>query len=507
MGQENPNKFKNILFLMVDQMRADCLGCAGHPVVKTPNLDGLAAKGVRFSRAYAQHPQCAPSRASLFTGRYPHANGSISNHTPMGDTETTLGELFLRAGYRSIAIGKTHLFPKKIASSFSETLLTEGQQSDAADPEVLHPDYKKWIRENGYWETLKAVYAGHSSEAYRSSFQAVPNPLPVEAYMDGWVGDRAVEMIDTLVPEEPFFLFVSFPGPHNPFDVPEPYASLYDPGNIPLPESFGEDLSVKPPQHQEYKVRGRRNIGANYEKLDEESLQRVMAQYYGNISLIDDQIGKIIDALTRRGLDENTLILFTSDHGELLGDHGLLLKSTDAYPMLYDVSLRVPLVIKIPELPSPDRGMNSMVELIDIAPTLLDWAGVQNTSWMQGMSLAPYLWRKDAIIERNTVFAESGSVKMIRNSRYKLVYYPGQDYGELYDLEADQNEIKNLYSDNKYKELRNSMIRILLDRLIYSEGPLHGESAKGVAYWKASYPSPFKDSPRKDKRKLPDRQS
>jgi arylsulfatase A-like enzyme len=490
MKQKKP---MNIVIMLADQLRADCVGCYGNSIIKTPNCDRLAAEGTRFENAFAQHPQCVPSRAAVLTGRYPHVNGAISNHCAMGNHELTIGEYLQQYDYRSIGVGKLHIYSEKEKTGFTETMLCGGQQSDAVTPEVLREDYKKWLRENGYWQDAIKAYEIHNTKEYWENFRANVNPMPSEAYIDTWVGDQAVEYIKKQNPNQPFFMFVGFPNPHIPFDAPEPYASMYDPATVPLPDTFEMDLSNKPPQHAAYRRRGRKE---NYEKLDESRLRKVISLYYGSITLVDDQVGKVLNALEEQHLMENTIVVFVSDHGELLGHYGMLIKSIDAYPMLYDVGIRVPLIIRAPRDNSRAPGSNAgnvvreQVELIDLYSTVLESASIEIPPQVQGQSLRECLFGGPAP-KRTYVFSESGAVKTIRGERYKLVYYPGQPYGELYDIIKDPIERNNLYDNDEYRETRDVMIVDLLDRLIYTEAPLHGESKRGPAYWRKLYTMPF----------------
>lgn len=484
----------NVVVVLADQLRADCVGCYGNSIVKTPHIDRLANAGTRFSWAFSQHPQCAPSRASLLTGRYPHTNGSISNFTATGDHERTLGERYRAAGYQSVGVGKLHLFKEKQEAGFSDLMVSGGQHSGSTDAECLDEDYKNWMRERGHWDALKEAYAQRADPNYRLNFQCKVSPLPPDLYIDGWVGNRAVEFIEAQSATRPFFMFVGLPNPHNPFEPPEPYASIYDPSGMPIPESFQSDLSKKPPQHLAYKKFGRAGMGSNYELLTEEALRQVIAYYYASITLVDDQVGKIIDALEAKGIMDDTVVVFLSDHGELLGDHGMLLKSTDAYPILYDNCLHVPLIFRVPGAPA-GQVVESAVELVDLAPTILEATGLEMAPEFQGFSLLDALHGGDAPT-REWVFCETGAVKMLRGGGYKLVYYPGQTYGELYDLNSDPHEMNNLWMESEYADVRSRMIIALLDRLIGAEGALHGESMRGPAYWKLMHHLPFKNQAR-----------
>jgi arylsulfatase A-like enzyme len=487
LRQQPDRPVTNVVLILADQLRADCVGCYGNPVIRTPHIDALAASGTRFSRTFSQHPQCAPSRAALLTGRYPHANGSTSNYTAMSPTETTLGERFIAAGYNSVAVGKLHIFDDKEARSFTDTQLCGGQHSGATTPDCLREDYKNWLRENGYWEKAQEAYAIHGTDAYWDNFQANVNPLPAEAYIGSWVGDRAVDAISAQSADTPFFLFVGLPNPHMPFDCPQPYASMYDSADMPVPASFHDrDLSGKPPQHAAFRREGRR---VNYEHMTEAQLRQATAYYYGATTLVDEQVGKIVSALTEQGFGDNTVVAFCSDHGELLGAFGMLTKSIDEYPMLYDCGLHVPLIVSTPDQQAP-QVCDDLVELIDLCPTLLAAAGQAVAPEIQACSLLPAL-EGGAGPGHAYVFAESGAVKMLRGERWKLVHYPGQTYGELYDLAADPEEISNRYDDPGVAEIQATLERALLDRMIANEGPLHGESKRGAAYWRRQYKAPF----------------
>jgi len=472
--------------MLSDQLRADCVGCYGNPIIQTPHIDDLAKQGVRFSQAFCQHPQCVPSRASILSGRYPHINGAISNHTAIGEHETTMGEYFRDAGYRSIAVGKLHMYDDKKEAGFTDTMLCEGQQSDATDPECLHEDYKNWLKKNGYWSDAQKAYAIHGTDEYWDNFQANVNPMPAEAYIDSWVGDRAVDYIQNQSQDEPFFMFVGFPNPHVPFDAPEPYASMYKPEDVPLPPTFNLDLSDKPPHHLAYKQKGRK---VNYENLDEDRLRKVIALYYASITLVDDQVGKAVSALKKHNFWDNTLVIFLSDHGELLGYYGMLIKSVDEYPILCDVGLHVPLIMRSPQ-GSQNRVLDNLIELVDLCPTVLDRAGLDIAPEIQGHSQCQAL-SGGAPYTREYIFAESGSVKTIRSQTHKLVYYPDQSYGEIYNLKQDPHETQNLYNNPNHRDLQNRLTTALLDKLISQEGALHGESKRGPAYWNQLHSLPF----------------
>ena len=209
----------NIVVILSDQLRADCVGCYGNSIVHTPHIDALAASGTQFGQAFCQHPQCAPSRASILTSRYPHINGCTSNYVALGDHERTLPEYLRSHGYRTVGTGKLHLSKNKLQSGFDELIQTEGQRSGATDPEILHEHYKEWLKANGHWETAVEAFAMHGRPEYLEGFRAAVNPLPEDAYFDGWVGDRTTELIERHPVEHPLFLFMGLPTPHIPLCV------------------------------------------------------------------------------------------------------------------------------------------------------------------------------------------------------------------------------------------------------------------------------------------------
>ena len=220
-------------------------------------------------------------------------------------------------------------------------------------------------------------------------------------------------------------------------------------------------------------------------------MQRIIAYYYGSISLVDTQVGKILEALEQRGMLRDTLIVFSSDHGEFLGRHGLLQKGIDEYPMLYDDLIHVPLIVRRPGAPR-GRVVEQQVETMDICPTVLDWAGLDVRPEIQGHSLLSTVSGGEPH-HREFILSQSGAVKALRGDRFKLVYYPGQTYGELYDVKEDPGEMENLFGSSSHRAVREEMIRRLIDRLIESEGPRHGESLRGPAYWRKQYQLPFED--------------
>ena len=463
-------KRPNILFIMTDEQRGDCLGCYGNPVLRTPHIDSIAARGVRFDRGYVQNPMCMPARMAIMTGRYCSEHGCNINCTgiPAHEQEHTFMRYLRDAGYYTAAIGKMHMMPKWGPFGFRYLDLVEGQ----ADVNNQYTDYLK---------AKGLLGKQHKAKGEKLPFGIYTNALPAEENIDAFIGRRAVRWLEQWDGEEPFFLWVSFCNPHFPFDPPEPYDTMYDPAGVPLPIWREGELDKKPPQRQLQKERG-------YDKATEPILRKMVANYYGLISLLDDQVGRILHVLEERGLMENTLIAFTSDHGDLLGDHLLLHKSGVTF---YEGSVRVPFIVSYPPAFPQGGTCGELVETIDLPATFLDIAGVMPPETMQGRSLVGLAegkvpnWREDAFCEIDLRINplmhgprdpnSRDYVAMITTKEWKYVHLPNLGIGELYDLVNDPHELANLFYEPAYAAKVNEMRLRLLNRLMNNQRPYIGE--------------------------------
>jgi arylsulfatase len=291
----------NILFIMTDEQRGDCLGCYGNPVLRTPHIDSIAENGVRFERGYVQNPMCMPARMAIMTGRYCSEHGCNINCTgiPKHEQEHTVMQYLRDAGYYTAAIGKMHMMPKWGPFGFRYLDLVDGQ----ADVNNQYTDYLKAKGLDG---------VQHEAKGEVFPFGIYTNALPAEENIDAFIGRRAVRWLENWIGDQPLFLWVSFCNPHFPFDPPEPYDTMYDPAEVPLPVWREGEMEKKPTQRQLQRERG-------YDQVTEPVLRKMVANYYGLISLIDDQVGGILRVLEEKGMADNTLIAFTSDHGDHLG--------------------------------------------------------------------------------------------------------------------------------------------------------------------------------------------
>lgn len=419
-------KQPNILFITTDQQRWDCVHANGNDIIRTPAMDRLAAEGARFTHSYTSAAACVPSRATWITGQYPHTHGATDtsgrHFLPPGTP--TLMSLLSAAGYHTVGVGKMHFFPWNELWGFDLRVTGEGYEDD---------DYSRMLKEKG----LFGQQVGHHTPGFGDACKAVPSPLHEDDQLDGWVGKRGVDMLRERA-QDPFFLWVSFNGPHEPWDPPAPYDRLYRPEDMPPRRAAHDEFARIPPSIRPAAA----DMGIEHIDLtaiDDGFLARIKALYYGKISHIDRWVGVLLRVLDEKGLAENTLVVFTSDHGELLGDHRLFYKCY----LPCEADMRVPLLIRWPQR-FKSGICNAFTGSVNLMPTLLDAAGVSIPSSCQGESLLPLLEGKQAGGPEYVVsYAEPGRYR-IRDRRYAYTRYPDQTMDTLYDLERDPWELDNL---------------------------------------------------------------
>ncbi len=452
MESERPN----ILLIMTDQMRPDSLGCYGNPVAITPNIDGLAKRGVVFDACYVQNPLCCPSRYSILTGRYPHCHGVLSNWYGPRPGETSFAHQLSRVGYRTGAIGKMHLTPWHDTFGFGGRIIAESKfHVDCPD------DYERFLNIHG---TSRSRMYDFGSEQYIRNCTAVKSKLPQELHIDAFVGRSNCEYLGQI--PEPFCLFTSFLGPHNPYDPPSPYDELFVDKELP-PRNMGNDEVRRKPREAYDYINRRLNWPFKTDELTDEQLQITKAYYYANNTLIDDWIGQMVQVIRDRGLYDNTVVIFTSDHGDMLGDHGLVYKQC-----FYEQCVRAPLIVSSPRF-KPGRT-EALVESIDLFNTICELAGAWPGEGRQGRSLVSLLADGDARrVHRSSVFSENYFGRMVRHKDHKMVYYPGKPYGELYDLRNDPLEQENLWDALKETPVAHQLRSHLLEWSFASEDALH----------------------------------
>lgn len=462
---------------MTDQMRADCLSAMGHPVVKTPHLDALAGDGVLFREAYVQAAVCGPSRMCFYTGRYPHATRSPWNEVPLPGDEQTMGHYFSRAGYRTALCGKTHYTPDPFTDPQSQP--DDGIRLDTlAGMETWELNdgrgagWMQYLRDKGYRDKVAsnpfAVDMPADADKDRSAY---PTQVRKEDSDTAYITDRAIDfMKDTG--DTPWFLHLSYYKPHQPTVAPYPYNEMYDPADSPSPNRIPEELENPHPFHIPYRTERK---GVDY---DEEHIWRQRrATYYGLITEIDDHLGRLFDHMKATGLWDNTLILFTSDHGEYMGDHWMFEKE-----LFYDEAYRVPFIIRDPR-PEADatRGTecDGFVESLDAVPTFLNACGLDTPEAIQGRSLTQWLhgetpadWRTEVHADWDFRFywtpkklgmpPDKCRGWMIRDHRFKYWHFNGMP-DVLFDLEKDPQELHNIAEDPDYADVIQDYLLKLID--------------------------------------------
>lgn len=491
----------NILLICTDQHRFDVLGCYGNAHVKTPHIDRLAAEGVLFEQSYTPNPVCAPTRASIVTGRYPRAHGLWANGVPLPVHERFFTRALADAGYDCGLVGKLHL-----AACFRGR--TEPRYDDgfsffqwAHDPTHGSPEnaYHRWLERN-----YPDLYAAASSRGFgREGHAAVRfDTMPVEAHYTRWVAEETIRFLRAPSGErhaggasggageaEPFFLWTNFFDPHHPFVAPQEYLDRYDAATLPLPVGREGELASKPPILLDASQKSYAGFAKGYAEYAPDEIREVVRAYYAMVSFIDDEVGRIVAALEAEGLRESTLIVFTSDHGEMLGDHRLMLKG----PMMYEGAVHVPLILTWPgRLPKGERR-GGFVSLVDLCATVLDAARLPDLPASQGMSLLPVArgeapardWALCEYRDSGHPYDPPVHVTMLRRGQHKLVVHHGPPAtarprsGELYDLAVDSQELTNLWDDPRCRELRTALQEHLLDVLVATED----RSQPREAYW------------------------
>ena len=473
---------RNIIVVMTDQQRPDFMAGEGFPLDTMPRVDALATEGVRFRKAYTPVPLCLPARCSYLTGRFPRAHGVRIHTMAEPRYERDLVDLLNDAGYTTALVGKDHTYRQGALRGSCSPPATGyhfhmyGWYVD----EMAHPDPALRARQEEYWRWMRGLAHGISE---------VPTPFPARLQQPVRVVDAAIELLEQMR-REPFYLFLGIDPPHSPYQVPEPYFSLFPPGEIPPPAAGREVL-----EGRNFQWRFSRRLIEEYFPDPERLVPRYRANYCGMLRLIDDQVGRLLDFLDRSGLSESTVVLFTSDHSDYAGDYGLHRKGVG----LPENLVRIPMVWRGPGIaPRPQPGM-AHVSLVDVLPTLCGMLGLEPPPGVQGRDLWPLLSGAGDGAEFDSMYAEAGvegrpyeaeddpplrggsftlkSVgtwnelndvtqtgkwKMVVKGDWKLVVDP---YGarELYDLKADPHELRNLANDpahsGRRQELTEELVR------------------------------------------------
>ncbi len=485
----------NIILITSDQQRADCNGFE-NPEVMTPHLDQLARDGTRFSACMTPNLVCQPSRASILTGLLPLTHGVWDNGV---DLDPRVGEAgfagtLARAGYRSAFIGKAHFATK---TTFAPTGTPECSRSQAKyGPRWFGPymgfehvelcvlghlhrtrpldrppmgHYERWLIARGENEEGLKSWAAETRPGTGAA-QTWSSALPVAWHSSSWVGDRAIDLLARHDRKKPLAMWVSFPDPHHPFDCPEPWSLMYDPKSLTLPRHRKKDLERRPwwhkasleskPQLTDPVMLKFRAEGSRVPDQTDAQLAEMTANYFGMISLIDHNVGRILAALDDLGYAENTLVVYTTDHGDMLGNHGLYLKG----PTPYEDLMRVTLIARGPGVVK-GKVVGEPVSTLDLPATFYDYAGASAPHELQGRSLARLIAGKSET--RDTAYSEwhvhpsrcgvALNLRTVRTRTHKCTFELVSGAGELYDLKNDPKEMNNLFDDPGYTKLKKEL--------------------------------------------------
>ena len=524
----------NFLLFITDQQRADHLGCYGNTVNQTPHIDAIAARGTRFDRAYVACPVCMPNRASLMTGRMPSVHGVRHNGIPLSLGATTFVSLLRNAGYRTALLGKGHL---QNFEGLAPEIVWQNPGTGARPPDDLidadrdrrvGPDYDNewtpyWIDRPDHHVKLPYYDFEHvrlctlhgdqvhgdygrwltehhaDPDSLRGPDNAIPDPrysapqawrtrIPEDLYSTSYVADRTIDYLDAHAAQragESFFIQCSFPDPHHPFTPPGRYWDMYDPDDVELPASFFANQDPPPIAHvrAHQRAEGERSPYAPF-TVSEREAREIIALTYGQMTMIDDAVGRVVARLDELGLADNTVIAFTSDHGDWMGDHGIMLKG----PLHYQGLLRVPFIWADPQAAKGTEGAGrglaceGLASTIDIPATFLDRAGLAPYNGIQGHSLcdtiadptANPIPRTGLLIEEDALrpnfgFDERPRVRTLVTQRHRLSLWLNSEWGEFYDLADDPHELTNLWDDPIASALKADLIEQLTHEIIANQ--------------------------------------
>jgi arylsulfatase A-like enzyme len=511
----------NIVFIITDQHRADHLGCYGNPIVKTPNIDGIAARGLAFDRFYVSSPICMPNRATIMTGKMPSANGVPTNGLPLPVESTTFVDLLRAEGYQTALVGKSHLQnmvttyvedwnypdpppgtppPPALRESLKRRITGPVYEAERADLWIADPHRAVITPFYGFDQVRFANLHGDRVQGHYTAWlaqrtndpdslrgpdnaldrgaiaapQAWRTRMPEALYPTTFVQEMGIEMLERFAeqPDRPFFLQYSFPDPHHPFTPPGRYWDMYDPDSIPVPASHGAD-HVDPSSffhrfHRDLaEGRAKRERVHPYACTAREA-QESIALTYGMISMIDDAVGRLLAKLSELGMAEDTIVIFTSDHGDMMGDHGLMLKHGFAYESL----IRVPFVWDDPQ-GGPTGRTDLLSGSIDIGATVLGRLGLAPPNGVQGFDLMPAVRDggaplREAMLVEEDQFPVNANLdhymrmRTLVTGRWRLTFWEHDPLGELFDREADPLELRNLWNDPGSQDVKRELFELML---------------------------------------------
>ncbi len=445
----NKEQKANILLIHADQHRADCLGAYGNKEISTPNIDQLASEGITYRNSFCPFPVCTPSRYSLLSGLYVHQHLGWTNHSTLPNGIATLPKLLKEAGYHTEAVGKMHFSPTYLDVGFSKMTLAEQNGPGRHDD-----DYHRYLQSLELYDQIDlmdqvAEYRKDAPDEYWQSFGALDSNLSEEHHSTTWIAKRALESINSWSKNSTNFLMVGFIKPHHPFDPPKPWSHCYDFSQLSLLPGWTENpLKSDMDYYKGFFPDG---------ELTKKRMKQILSMYYASISQIDYQVGRIIESLKNQKIYDNTMIIYTSDHGDYMGYHNLLLKGNH----LYEPLVKVPLIIKYPkhEKITVSNGQQ-LVNNIDLAPTILKSCNLDVPREMKGVDL-------NCPQQHSTIFAEARGEYMARKEDRKLLLCRDEKQSMYFDLKNDPFEMNNLYEDERYSDEIDELRKEIVDWILF----------------------------------------
>ncbi len=467
MTQERPN----IIFIITDQQRFDTIAALGYDFMDTPNLDRLVKEGVSFTGCHVTAASCAPARASLFKGYFPHTTGILKNADRW---RRSWIELLNESGYHCTNVGKMHTWPFETPLGFDERYVVENKDR-YLEGRYYFDEWDKALRFRGLVKQQRELY--RKLDDYADRLGAFEWELPEDTHPDNFVGDMACWWLDAHpnTDPKPLFLQIGFPGPHPPYDPVMRYAEPYLEKELPLYEVSQEELENQPPPFQELRDH---NSKIDHDSVimplqpSQEQRHRQRAYYCANVTMIDEKVGQIVESLDRNGYLDNSVIIFTSDHGDCLTDHGHSQKWT-----MYDLITQIPLIVWSPGRFPAGHVVDSLCQQMDLGPTILDLAGIETPDTMEAITMLPAM-KGEAWDGRPYVYAEQAKdgilthadfMTMVRSDRWKIVHFLDEPYGQLFDMKNDPQEVNNLWDCPDHQSAKQEMLAELREWRIRSQ--------------------------------------
>ncbi|TXT67439.1 MAG: putative Arylsulfatase [Promethearchaeota archaeon] len=511
----------NILLIICDQQRRDHLSCynGGNIPLKTPNIDSIGEKGIRFTNFYCNNPICMPNRSTIFTGQYPSIHGVTTNGRNLSEGTETFAEILRRNGYHTASFGKIHLnyFGAPYGEKYNnptrsqefvyekdyKNLTHRSPYFGLEETKIIsghgtflgHPDYKKWmiekLKRNENLQAKLNIKSGSSDKTLERKIkkcfhfiikecdveiQVFKHKVPEELYSTNFVKETTIGFLNRFAQgkykKDNFFCFCSFPDPHAPFTPPGKYFDMYNPEDVPLPETFSDDHHEGIKFFREHFLHSKKTEGTNdkdfphAKDLTKQEAKKALAAMYGMEKMIDDAVGDILKTLEKLSIAHNTIIIYTTDHGELGGDHRFFFKG----PFIYDALIHIPFLMYVPGM-SQNSISNSLVSSIDIPETLLEFAGVEIPSYMKGKSMVPIFTDPNVKINPNILIEMDDNytdqkTRTIVEDEWRMTL--SDDFGQLFNLNKDPHEKNNLWDDDEYKDKKLELLLKLCHKMSHN---------------------------------------